>query len=132
MRVMHSRSLPISALALSLNSALAICLIALPAWFAIDLAKKGYVAEHTLAFADVTAMVATANLTVAIPAMVHFIAVATLLIHLPFAFILRPLYLVEGRLPLTPISRRALALAGATLLAHAFGYSGIELLKPFF
>jgi hypothetical protein len=130
--VVDSRRLSICALALTLNAAIAIGLIALPMWVAIIMVKKGYVAENTVALADIPAFIAAANLTTAIPGMVYFLAAAMLLIHPAFAFILRPLYLMEGKFPLTPNSRRMLALAGLTLIAYALlGYRAIEALMGF-
>ena len=131
--VAHSRSLTICALTLILNSALAASLILLPTWGAIDLVKRGYVAEDTPALADVPAFIAAANITTAIPGTVYFFAAATLLIHPAFAFILRPLYLLENKFPLTPGSRSVLAAAGMTSIASAiWGYPAIEVLKQLF
>lgn len=130
--VVQSRRLSICALALTLNAAIAIGLIALPIWAAISMVKEGHVAENTVAPADIPAIIAAANLTTAIPGMVYFLAAAMLLIHPAFAFILRPLYLAEGKFPLTPNSRRVLALAGLTFIAYAvFGYRAIEMLMGF-
>lgn len=129
----HSRSLLICFLALTLNAAIAIGLIALPIWAAISMVKKGYVAENTAALADIPTFIAAANITTAIPGITYFLAAAMLLIHPAFAFMLRPLYLVEGRFPLTPNRRWALLLAGWTLIAYAFGGSfTIDALKQLF